>query len=128
MNYFLWELMARSLSALPSLLLAALSWLSIQLSELITARAKNERVRAMLEQLDDAVFTAVREIEQVLVIPLKRASVSGTLGTAERGAASASAARAARACIGAKGWLDLGATLGLSSNELERALDARVEA
>ena len=128
MNYFLWDLMARSLSALPSLFLVALSWLSFQLSELITARARNERVLAMLERLDDAVFTAVREVEQVLVIPLKRASASGTLGMADRGAASANAAQAARACFGAKSWLDLGATLGLSSPELERALGARVEA
>jgi len=128
MNYFLWELMARSLSALPSLFLVALSWLSIQLSELITARARNESVRARLERLDDAVFTAVREVEQVLVIPLKRASASSKLGMADRGAASASAAQAARACIGARGWLDLSATLGLSSPELERAVGARVEA
>ena len=128
MNYFLWDLMARSLSALPSLFLVALSCLSFQLSELITARARNESVLAMSERLDDAVFTAVREVEQVLVIPLKRASAGGTFGMADRATASASAAQAARACFGAKSWLDLGATLGLSSDELERVLGARVEA
>jgi hypothetical protein len=128
MIYFFWDLMARSLSALPSLLLVALSWLSIQLSELITARARDESVRAMLARLDDAVFTAVREVEQVLVIPRKRASASGTLGTVERAAARASAVQAARACLGARGWLDLSATLGLSNSELEYAVEARIGA
>jgi hypothetical protein len=128
MFYFLWDLMAQSLSVLPSLFLVALSWLSIQVSDLITARARDEGVRAALARLDDAVFTAVREVEQVLVIPLKRASASGRLGIANRAAASTSAVKTARACFGAKGWPELGAALGLSSDDLERMLAARVEA
>jgi hypothetical protein len=128
MIYFFWDLMAQSLSALPALFVLGLSWLSIQLSDLISARARAEKVRAMLGRFDDAVFTAVREVEQALVIPLKKASPSGTLRTAERGAASARAAETARACFGAQGWHALGTTLGLSSEELEHALDARVEA
>jgi len=128
MTYFLWDLMARSLSALPSLFLVALSWLSFQLSELIAARARDERMRAMVDRLDDAVFTAVRTVEQVLVLPLKRASSGGTLGMADRATASARAVQVARACLGAKAWLDLGTTLGLSNDELERSLAARVEA
>jgi len=128
MIYFFWDLMAQSLSALPALLVLALCWVSIQLSELITTRARAEKVRAMLERFDDAVFTAVREVEHTLVIPLKKASRRSTLGIVERGTAHARAAQTARACFGAQGWHDLSATLGLSSEELERSLEARVEA
>jgi hypothetical protein len=126
--YFFWDLAASALSALPSLFLVALSWLSIQLSDLITARSRNESVRAMLERLDDAVFVAVREAEQLLVIPLQTAGVSRALGMLARGAAKTTAAKVARACLGTKGWRDLGVTLGLSNDELERMLLARVEA
>lgn len=128
MIYFFWDLMAQSLSALPGLFVLALSWLSIQLSELITARASEERVRASLERLNDSVSIAVREAEQALVDVSKKAHPGGSPTVTDRGATSANAARAARACLGTKGWSDLGTTLGLSNEELERVLAARVEA
>ena len=128
MDDFLLGLIARALSALSPVFLLALSWLSVQLSALITARIKNERIRAVLQRLDDAVFTAVREVEQVLVVSLKTASVDGTLGIVERAEVKAAAAKAVRAYMGTRGWLEVGVTLGLSNDELERMLAARVEA
>ena len=127
MIYFFWDLMAQSLNALPALFVLALCWLSIQLSDLISARAGDERVRASLERLSDAVSIAVREAEQALLESLRRASPGGSPTVADRGLASASATRAARAYLGSNGWRDLGTTLGLSNDELERLLAARVE-
>jgi len=127
MNDSLWASVAHALNALSPLFLAALSWLSIQVASFINTRVKNEKVRAALQRLDDAVFTAVREVEQVLVASLKSASDDGTLTTAERAEVKDAAIKAVRAYMGAKGWTELGSVLGLSSDELERALAARVE-
>lgn len=119
--------MARALDALSPIFLAALSWLSIQIASFVNARVKNEKVRAGLQRLDDAVFTAVREVEQVLVTSLKTASADGTLTAAERAEVKDAAIKAVRGYMGAKGWLELGSVLGLSNDELERSLAARVE-
>lgn len=127
MNDSLWASVAHALNALSPLFLAALSWLSIQVASFINTRVKNEKVRAGLQRLDDAVFTAVREVEQVLVVSLKTASDDGTLTAAERAEVKDAAIKAVRSYMGAKGWVELGSVLGLSNDELERALAARVE-
>jgi len=127
MNDSLWAAAARAADALSPIFLAVLSWLSIQIAAFINTRVKNEKVRAGLQRLDDAVFTAVREVEQVLVVSLKTASADGTLTATERVEVKDAALQAVRGYFGSKGWLELGSVLGLSSDELERALAARVE-
>ena len=124
----LWTVFARAIAALSPVVLAALSWLSFQIAAFINTRVKNEKRRAALQRLDEAVFVAVREVEQVLVVSLKNASVDGALTQAERAEVKGAAANAVRAYLGAKGWSELGSLLGLSDDELERVLAARVEA
>jgi hypothetical protein len=128
MNDSLWAAFARAIDALSPVFLAALSWLAIRIAALINTRVKGEKVRAVLHRLDDAVFTAVREVEQVLVVSLKTASADGSLTEAERAEVKDAATKAVRGYVGAKGWLEFGAVLGLSNDELERVLAARVEA
>ena len=117
----------RVIGALAPIFLAVLSWLAIRVAALINARVKAERVRSALHRLDDAVFTAVREVEQVLVVSLKTASADGSLTDAERAEVKGAAIDAVRKYVGAKGWLQVGTVLGLSTDELERVLAARVE-
>jgi hypothetical protein len=108
-------------------LLAALSWLSLQIARFINARARSERLRALLERLDHAVFIAVREVEQVVVGALKNGHPTG-LSDADRHRAKSAALAAVKAYLGLRGLSELGKVLGLSGDELDRMLDARVEA
>ena len=127
MNDSLWADVAKALDALSPVFLAFLGWLSVQVTGLINTRVKDDRVRAMLQRLDDAVFTAVREVEQVYVTTLKLESADGVLTPIERNRAKETAVRAARTYFGSKGFIELGKVLGLSREELERVLAARVE-
>lgn len=117
----------KALEIFSPVLLAALSWSSIQMARFINARAGSERLRAMLDRLDHAVFIAVREVEQVFVAPLKNGHAN-RLSIDDRQSAKQAALSALRAHLGTKGLANLGKVLGLSKQELERVLEARVEA
>jgi hypothetical protein len=128
MNDSLWAHLAKGVEALSPLLLAALSWLSLRIAALISAKVKNERLNGILTRLDDAVFMAVREVEQVYVSMLKTASADGVLSSEERRDAKDAAVRAARSYLGARGFAELGKVLGLVDDDVDRMLNARVEA
>ena len=128
MNDILWAHLAKGAEALSPLLLAALSWLSLRVAALINAKVRNERLHGVLTRLDDAVFLAVREVEQVFVSMLKTSSGDGVLSADERRDAKDTAVRAARSYLGAHGVAELTKVLGLVDDEVERLLGARVEA
>lgn len=107
----LWAHLAKGVEALSPLLLAALSWLSLRIAALISAKVKNERVQGILVRLDDAVFLAVREVEQVFVSMLKTASEDGVLTAEERRQAKDAALQAARSYLGTRGLAELGKVL-----------------
>src|SRR6478736_133089 len=111
MNDTLWTVIGRAIDVLSPVLLAAFSWLSFQIAAYVSARVKNEKHRAALRRLDETVFVAVREVEQVLVASLKTGRADGTLTQAERIEVKSAAAKAVRAYLGAKGWLELGSAL-----------------
>ena len=128
MNDELWAHVARSLEALSPVFLAVLSWLSLKVTQLVNAKVKNEHVSGVLRRLDDAVFVAVREVEQVAVAELKAASSDGLLSAEDRRRVKGAALNAARSYLGYKGLLEVGKVLGLKNGELERIVEARVEA
>jgi hypothetical protein len=122
------NLAAQAILALSPVLLAALSWLSLQAAGLIKAKVKHENVRGTLLRLDDAVFVAVRQIQQVLVDRLKAARVDGTLTADEGRQVKLATLEAVRSYVGPKGILEICRILGLKDVEFERVLDPRVEA
>ncbi|HEX2873071.1 MAG TPA: hypothetical protein VHP33_17535 [Polyangiaceae bacterium] len=124
----LWAHLARAVEALSPLLLAALSWLSLQVAAFIKTRVQNDRLRGVLERVDDAVLVAVREIEQVYVSRLKNASADGELTADERKDAKDAAVTAARSYLGVRGLVELGKVLGISIDDVDRVVSARVEA
>jgi hypothetical protein len=128
MTNTLWTHLARAVEALSPLLLAALSWLSLQVAAFINTRVRNERLRGVLDRVDDAVLVAVREIEQVFVSRLKNASAGGELTADERKDAKEAAVAAARSYLGARGLVELGKVLGISLDDVDRVVSARVEA
>jgi hypothetical protein len=128
MNSTLWPHLANRLEALSPVLLAALSWLSLRVAALINAKVKNERLHGILARLDDAVFMAVREVEQVFVSMLKTASEDGVLTADERQQAKDAALQAARSYLGARGLAELGKVLGMQQDDVDRVIAGRVEA
>lgn len=128
MTNTLWAHLARAVEALSPLLLAALGWLSLQVAAFINTHVRNERLRGVLARVDDAVFVAVREIEQVYVSRLKNASADGELTPDERKDAKDAAVAAARSYLGARGLVDLGKVLGIPLDDVDRVVSARVEA
>ena len=127
MNDTLWAHVGNAIQALSPLLLAALSWLSLRVAALINAKVKNERLHGILARLDDAVFTAVREVEQVFVSTLKTASDDGALTTDERRQAKDAALQAARSYLGPRGLAELCKVLGMGDDDVDRVIGARVE-
>jgi len=123
-----WNVASQAILALSPVLLAALSWLSLQAAGLIQAKVKHENVRGTLLRLDDAVFVAVRQIQQVIVDQLKAASADGTLTADERRQVKVATLEAIRSYMGPKGILEICRILGLKDDELERVVGPRVDA
>jgi hypothetical protein len=124
----LWAHVAKALEALSPVFLALVSWLSVRAAALVNAKVKNEYVNGVLRRLDDAVAVAVREVEQVVVRELKAASSDGVLTLEERNRAKGTALTAVRSYVGWKGLIEFGKILGLKPEELDRLVEARVEA
>ncbi|MFZ5895558.1 MAG: hypothetical protein ACOY0T_31160 [Myxococcota bacterium] len=124
----IWASLAKSAEALSPVFLAVLSWVSVRIAQLIDAKVKNEHIAGVLHRLDDAVAVAVRQVEQVVVTQLKAASSDGLLNAGERVRVKGAALAAVRSYIGFKGLLEIGKILGLSGDDLDRLVDARVEA
>src|SRR6266545_852758 len=113
-----WNVAGQAILALSPVLLAALSWLSLQAAGLIQVKVKHENVRGTLLRLDDAVFVAVRQIQQVIVDQLKAASADGTLTADERRHVKVATLEAIRSYMGPKGILEICRILGLKDDEL----------
>ena len=67
------------LEILSPVLLAALTWAAAKLAQLIRAKAQNEYLKGVLVRLDDAVFTAVKDLQQTVVSAIKEASADGRI-------------------------------------------------
>jgi hypothetical protein len=113
---------------LSPVLLAGLSWLSVKAAQLITAKVKNEYLKGVLVRLDDAVFAAVREVQQMTVDSLKAASADGQLTPDERAKVKQAAIDSIKSHLGAKGIGEIASILGLEDGAIDKLLSTRVEA
>ncbi len=113
---------------LSPVLLAGLSWLSVKAAQLISAKVKNEYLKGVMVRLDDAVFAAVREVQQVTVDSLKAASADGQLTPDERAKVKQAAIDTIKSHLGAKGIAEVANILGLENGAIEKLLSTRVEA
>lgn len=123
-----WNLAAQAVMALSPIVLAALSWLSLQAAGLIKAKVSHQRLQGVLLRLDDAVFVATRQIQTAIVEELKRASADGKLTPEERDQVRAATLKAVRSYLGPKGLVEVCSILGLKDDEDERVLGPRVDA
>lgn len=116
------------LEILSPLLLAALTWASVKLAELVRAKVKNEYLKGVLVRLDDAVFTAVKDLQQTVVDQIKAASADGKITDDEKKEIKRRALEAVKAHLGVKGLSEVGTILGLGGGAVESLLSSKVEA
>jgi hypothetical protein len=110
------------------LLLAGLVWLAAKCSQLLSVKARNERLMGALLLVDIVAGTATRAVQQVLVDRLKAASGDGTLTPDQRTAVKQAAIDSAKAQLGARGLAELRAVLGFDTAQVEALLAAHIEA
>jgi hypothetical protein len=118
----------KTLELLSPVLLAALTWASAKLAQLIRAKVQNESLKGVLVRLDDAVFTAVKDVQQSVVKHIKSASADGKLTDDEKKQIKERALVAVKAHLGTKGLAEIAKVLGHEGGALEGLLASKVEA
>mgnify|MGYP001577004250 FL=1 len=116
------------LEILSPLLLAALTWAAAKLAQLIRAKVQNEYLKGVLVRVDDAVFTAVKNLQQTVVEQIKAASADGKITDDEKKQIKDKALAAVKSHLGTKGLAEAAAVLGLGGGALEGLLSSKVEA
>lgn len=118
-------------NALAPLVLALLGWLLTTLAMYVrqrTAAMKNQYLAGVLERLDDAVETAVREASQTLVDDMRKAAADGTISKDEAREARDHALGKLKAYMGPKGVAELGRVMALDVGGIDSYLAGKVEA
>jgi hypothetical protein len=118
----------KALEALSPLLMAAVGWVATRLAQLINSRTRSEAMRSALLRVEEIVFAAVREVQQLLVDDLKARSPDGRLGPADRERVKQAALATVRAELGSRGIAELARVLGTPQNALDHVLATRIEA
>src|SRR5690606_3248430 len=95
------------LEILSPVLLAAITWAAAKLAQLIRAKVGNEYLKGVLVRLDDAVFTAVKDLQQSVVEEIKLASADGKITDEEKRRIKDKALATVKSHIGAKGLAEL---------------------
>jgi hypothetical protein len=113
---------------LSPILLAALTWAAAKLAQLIRAKVQNEYLKGVLVRLDDAVFTAVKDIEQSVVEQIKEASADGKITDDEKKRIKEKALASVKSHLGTKGLAEVARILGLDGGALDGLLSSKVEA
>ena len=103
-------------------------WLGVRAGELIQARVDNEALRCVLLRLNDAVVTAVKDLEQSVVDEVKAAAEDGRISRGERRRIKEKAVRHVKSYLGPKGLKELGGVLGLWDLAVEDFIGSKVEA
>ena len=122
------DLLLMAAEILSPLLIAALAWAAAKAAALIRSKVANEYLRGTLVRLDEAVLTAVKELQQTVVAEIKAASSDGKIDDAEKARIKASALANVKSYLGTKGLRVLAEVLGLSSGTVDQFLGSRIEA
>lgn len=109
-------------------LLAALTWAAAKLAQLIRAKVQNEYLKGVLVRLDDAVFTAVKDLQQSVVEEIKAASADGKITDDEKRQIKERALASVKSHLGTKGLAEIAKVFGLEGGALETLLSSKVEA
>jgi hypothetical protein len=116
------------LEILSPVLLAALTWAAAKLAQLIRAKVRSEYLRQVLVRVDEAVFTAVKDLQQSVVEEIKAASADGKITDEEKKRIKERAITSVKSHLGTKGISEVGTILGLEAGALDGFLSSKVEA
>jgi hypothetical protein len=120
------ELLTSAVDVLTPVVLALLSWLSVAAARWIQNKVKNDYAQGVLLRLNDAVFTAVRALQQTTVQAIKDANKDGKIDAKEAAAIKEKALGQVKSYMGQKGIDQLKGVLAF--DDLEDFLSARIEA
>jgi hypothetical protein len=81
----------------------------------------------VLVRVDDAVFTAVKDLQQTVVEQIKAASADGKITDDEKKQIKEKALAAVKSHLGTKGLAEAASVLGLGGGALEGLLSSKVE-
>ena len=121
------EIGLAALQIVSPLLIAALTWAAAKLASYIKSKVNNEYLRGVLVRLDEAVVTAVKDLQQTVVDEIKAANVDGKITEAEKKRIKDSALANVKSYLGAKGIKVLSEVLGLSGGALDGFLSSKIE-
>jgi len=110
------------------LLVAGLTWASAKLAAYINAKVKNEYLKGVYVRLDDAVLSAVKEAQQVVVPSIRAANADGKITDAEKEKIKADVLAVVKSHLGLKGLAEIGKVLGLNDGTLTAKLSSKIEA
>lgn len=124
------NLAAQLLVMFQPVLLAGLTWVAVHVALYIRAHTKNVLLAGIFTRVNDAVWTAVKEIQQTLVDGMQAAlKDDGVISDAEWIAVKATALAKVKSYLGPVGLLALTKALGLqTSAELDAWLGGKIEA
>ena len=117
-----------AIEALSPVLLAVLTWAGAKVVTWIQANVNNSYLRNTLVRVDDAVVTAVKELQQTIVDEIKAANADGNIDDTESERIKSMALANVKSYLGTKGLLMVGKVLGLVGDTLDRYLGSRIEA
>jgi hypothetical protein len=117
-----------ALQVVSPVLVAALTWAAAKLAGFIRSKVDNEYLRSVLVRLDDAVITAVKDLQQTVVAEIKAATADGKISEAEKQRIKDAAVANVKSYLGTKGIRVLAEVLGLSGGALDSFLGSKVEA
>ena len=122
------DIAPEALQILSPVLAAALAWLSAKLAALIRSKTDNAHLQGVLLRLDDAIFTAIKELQITVVDEAKALAADGKLSPAERQQVRSAAIANVKSHLGPKGLSEVRDVLGLTSASAESFLMSKVEA
>jgi hypothetical protein len=113
---------------LSPVLLAVLTAAVAKFAQLIRARVQNEYLQGLLIRLDDAVVTAVKDLQQRTVDRIKAASADGKISDDEKQQIRAAALAAVKSHLGANGRAEVAKILGLQGEGMDGLVSSKIEA
>lgn len=117
----LWAQVAPTvLTIVSSALVAVLTWGANEVRKLIAAKVHNEQLAGALTRLNDAVFAAVKEVEQTTAAALREANADGKITEEEKKQIKEAAITAAKSYLGPKGIGELVKVMGFNGDADER--------
>ena len=119
------EILPQAIEVLAPLLMALLGWFSFVTTRWINARIRNEYLKGALLRLDDAVYIAVRAVQQTVVDDLRAKADDGKITPREATEAKNRAVQSVKDYLGAKGLAELQRVLDLDA--ITRMIEGKVE-